>query len=119
MGIEDFIANSISGIITGLNKSAESLKNTGAIINPNMDVNGFMDTPGSRSIAPKSRKVQEIEFNMAVSVNESETDGDGRIGINIVGFNASLGSGSSNVQNNTVSSVKFSVPIAFPADLGK
>lgn len=116
MNIEEFITESITGIVNGLSQASASIKEQGAIINPMIDINGFMESSSSHRMgaAPKGRKVQNVEMTVAVSASETDNGGHGSIGINVVGFQAGLSTSDTSSNNSSVSTIKFNVPIAFP-----
>ncbi|PPL04906.1 hypothetical protein [Parapedobacter indicus] len=114
MNIEEFISESIKGIVSGITTASTEIKSNGAIINPLVDINGFMEITEGRSVAPIGRKVQEVEMTVAVTASDNETSGQGKVGINVVGFSAGFSTGDSGSQNSTVSTIRFNVPIAFP-----
>lgn len=111
MEIKDFISNAISEIVAGIEKAADDLKNKGVLINPIVDLNGFVNT--SETATRSGRKVQQIEMSIAVTIGDSVNSG-GKIGLNVLGFGADLETGNNIQTNNSVSSIKFYIPIAFP-----
>ena len=55
--------------------------------------------------------VNLVEFDIAATVNEKDT-ADGKAGISIAGFNLAGGKQNETI-NQTVSQIKFSVPVTF------
>ncbi len=59
-----------------------------------------------------SRYVQEVEFNVALSVTENSGK-DGKLTVRTGFLDASVG-GKDGDQNNTTTALKFKIPVAFP-----
>lgn len=110
MEIQEFVSSVIVQIVKGLNVANEELKNShsGAVVNPTTIHNKVHEKNfiGERS-------VQQIDMSIAVTASESSSAG-GKGSLNIAVFKAEFGGEASNSLNSTVSTVKFTVPIAFP-----
>ncbi len=106
MNLEEFVTESLVQLVEGVS-TAQLRIHKGATINPKQ-----------RSTKPRSVEygtgipVQEIEFDIAVTVDEGkQTKG----GIGVVAGVFALGSqGQSSAATQSVSRIKFSVPISFP-----
>lgn len=95
MELQQFITESLKQIMTGISKAQEDDANTGTI-------NAY-----NTSMLP----IKEIEFDVAVTVNE-EQGTNGGIGI----FAGAIGvgaKGQSLSSNSSVSRIKFSIPVIF------
>jgi len=108
MDVKEFIESSLIQIIEGINGAKDKLKGSDVLIS-SKDVRPLRE--GTTVNHQTGNLVNLIEFDMAVTVNEKDTSG-GKAGINIVGLN--IGGGLQNeVSNQTVSRIKFSVPVTF------
>lgn len=118
MELKDFVASALTQIAKGIEIADNELKETSAIINPkNVNLNHSANADGygflvSNPEKEKYRKVEKIDFDVAVTVSEgSESKG----GIGIVVGAIGLGSqGRSEVGSSATSRIKFSVPIVLP-----
>lgn len=113
MELKDFIKETLTQITLGVKEAQEATKDQGVIINPEKVATG-----GSGNKYLKSegwRYVQDVEINVAVTVNEKEGSKAG-IGV-VAGFFSAGGSSSSDQENNIVSTIKFAIPIALPASV--
>ncbi|WP_157081047.1 hypothetical protein [Novosphingobium naphthalenivorans] len=108
MDLQDFIAETIRQIMSGVSSAIKShdVGQLGGIINP---------LPASVEDLQGQRERTSIDFNVAVTV-ESSTSGAKEGGLNIKVLEASL---SKNSENRTVgeSRVSFSVPVTLPYTL--
>lgn len=101
MNLESFVEESISEICKGLQKAHEAALENGCELNPDLYGNtGTYDKNG--------RAIQNIAFDVAVTVNES---GDVKGGIKVMGIGIS---GHSTESSTTVSRIKFEVPMSLP-----
>lgn len=115
MELKEFIKESLSQIIDAVKETQEKYKDTNVVICPDniqevksglyiLDENEY-DNYSSRS------KVQNIEMDIAISVTEKEGNKSG-LGIAKI-INAGISS--ENVQQNeSISKIKFSIPIVLP-----
>jgi hypothetical protein len=110
MDVKDFVENTLVQIVEGVNSANSKLKETGAIISPK-NVSPIRD--GTTYNTATGQLVNLIEFDVAVTVNEKDTAGGGG-GIKIAGI--SIGGQLQNeTANQSVSRIKFSVPLTLPA----
>lgn len=111
MELKEFVSQTISQIIEGVNEAGEMAKNHGATVNPHI-VSSASEMGKQGMLWGGGQPIQIIKFDVALTV----TQGTGtKGGIGIVTGVVSLGStGESQSANTSVSRVQFSVPIALP-----
>jgi hypothetical protein len=114
MELKDFVRDSIVGVLAGLNEAAVVAREHGAIVNPN----AYSTATGARTYRvqadgnERSAELQEMEFDVAVTVSEKEGD-KATIGV-VAGI---LGGGiasASDFAYQTTSRLRFKVPVGFP-----
>ncbi len=106
--LRDFVAETLKQVIDGVCLAQDHAKAKGAIISEGrvgMPERGYSQTMGTPE--------REIEFDVAITkIEGTETQG----GIGVFVGPVGLGSrGKSDESNSTVSRIKFSVPVSFPA----
>lgn len=107
MELRDFIKGVITDISTAISELDKELSSTGLVINPaNRDGVSTYDSLNT------GRAIKEVEFNLSVSASDTKEKGGG-IKINVV--NAGI---SAETSHTTVSTVRFSIPVAFPGSEG-
>jgi hypothetical protein len=110
MELKDFIKETLTQITLGVKEAQELTKDHGVIINPDKVGTG---SKGDKYLRNDGwRFVQDIEINVAVTVNEREGS-KGGIGV-VAGLFSAGGSISEDQENSTVSTIKFVVPVALP-----
>lgn len=113
MDLKEFVSEALTQIVEGVMEAQEKIKDTGAVIVPNMSGKSggnFIRIDNDTMI------LQNVEMNVALSVIEREGK-QGGIGIAKVihaGINSESGS-----QNETTNSIRFEVPMALPVMKGK
>lgn len=115
MDISEFIKEAIRQVCIGIELSARECGQLGAIVNPTISVgeNGDFFIPTKPSSVAMQRRVQKIDFDIAVEVTESEeVEGGGGISVHVFSAKGNL---SSKTTNSTINRVSFSVPICLPA----
>lgn len=107
MNLEEFIKESISNIVRGVECSQKELENTNAVINPStINEKGFIDSRGRR-------KVVDVQFDVAVTVENID---EGKKGFKIaVADILSLGANSQEkTANQVISRIAFEIPVLLP-----
>ena len=115
MELKEFIKESLSQLIDAVKETQEKYKDTNVVICPDniqevkdglyiLDENEY-DNYSSRS------KVQNIDMDIAISVTEKEGNKSG-LGIAKI-INAGISSENTQ-QNESISKIKFSIPIVLP-----
>ena len=107
MNLEEFIKESISNIVRGVECSQKELENTNAVINPStINEKGFIDSRGRR-------KVVDVQFDVAVTVENID---EGKNGFKIaVADILSLGANSQEkTANQVISRIAFEIPVLLP-----
>lgn len=117
MNLQDFITQALVQISAGIAMADDELSKHGAIINPRHVVGAGHDEENVYGHIPERtlemrRAVHCVDFDVAVTVNEGkETKG----GIGVVAGVFALGSqGKSDESSQSVSRLKFRIPVALP-----
>lgn len=101
MELDEFITKTITGIIKGVNDSMEFAKTQNAVVNP-LYQNVVTGVHAS--------KTNIIEFDIAVTISNEQSSGI-KGGIKILAFASLNGNTSDKGINETISRIKFTVPI--------
>ena len=115
MDISEFIKETIRQVCDGITMASRECSQSGVIVNPAISVgeNGDFFIPAKPSSVAMQRRVQKIDFDIAVEVTESEeVEGGGGISVHVFSAKGNL---SSKTTNSTINRVSFSVPICLPA----
>lgn len=107
MELKDFIKGIITDISLAIVDLDQELASKGVIINPRN-----RDGAGSYASLQTGRAIKEVEFNLSVSASDITEKGGG-IKINVLSAGVST-----EANHTTVSTVKFSIPVAFPGAEG-
>ena len=114
MELKDFIVETISEIVDGVSELQKKYESSNATIcpaNASLRQNGDMYVRNSRAKSDYSFP-QQIEMDIAICVNEKDGSKSG------IGIAKILNVGVSNESehtNNTVSRIKFSIPVILPS----
>src|SRR5689334_22000057 len=107
MNVEDFVATSLEQIIAGVRRAQNAVEEHGASVNPAIE-----SGPAGRVHFGSSTLLQDIEFDIAVSVADNAKSGANlKVGIPWVGGGVD---GGSERHNSAVSRIRFRVPIVLP-----
>lgn len=107
MDLKAFVEATLVQIIEGVQGAQASTEGTGAEINPKPGP-GFK---GNRMFRDGPR-IQDVEFDVAVTVAESE-EKKGGFGL-VVGPVALGGGGKTDAQSSSLNRIRFAVPITLP-----
>lgn len=113
MNLEDYIAETLRQIVSGVAKAQEHAAQNGAEVNPHMRSNATVNSAlGMVSTNTNGVYAQLVQFDVALTVKEGAgTKG----GIGVAGGIINIGSaGHSSNENTSVNHVKFTVPVALP-----
>lgn len=114
MDLKDFIAQTLSQIIEGVQMAQLQTKGLGAEINPTfrMSASSEIMKQGAGFDTSSAKHAQLVKIDVALTV----TEGTGtKAGIGVLGGVISLGaSGQSSAENSSVSRVTFQVPVVLP-----
>ncbi|MBA4168135.1 MAG: hypothetical protein H0X41_11455 [Chitinophagaceae bacterium] len=120
MEIQEFVKTVLVDIVNGLHQASNELSKTAplsgrqsldnAVINPVRNIHDVFE-PDQKSLG--RRTISSIEMSIAVTIGQASESG-GKAGISVAWFSAEVNAGSGTSSNSTVSTVKFSVPVAFP-----
>jgi len=112
MDLEEFVFVTLGQILSGVEKAQDKYgKLTGPQISPDFHHGG------SRGMAPATltdqygAEIERVEFDVALTISESKKTGGGG-GIKVFSLGADLKHAQIK-ETNTVSRVRFSVPVAF------
>jgi len=112
INLEDFVSEVLQQLINGVKKAQQHAKDNDAHINSNRIKRDFNTTDFRITNENAKVLVQEIEFDVAVSVS-AQGNLKGGMGLVIpalgIGYQAEK-----ETVNSTVSRVKFKIPVAFP-----
>ena len=109
MELREFISESLKQIIAGVKQARDYAKGDEARINPSVT-----PRPGSLYHMASNTHLQDIEFDVAVTVTE-EKEKAGKISV-LAGIFGGEAGGQSRASNASISRIKFSVPVVLPAD---
>ncbi|MDC1812323.1 hypothetical protein POZ03_17825 [Bacteroides uniformis] len=115
MELKEFIKESLSQIIDAVIETQDKYKETNVLICPDdiqgKDNNLHIDNENLYQCYSRYTRVQNIEMDIAISVTEKEGNKSG-IGIAKI-INAGISSENAQ-QNESISKIKFSIPIVLP-----
>ena len=113
MNLEDYIAETLQQIVSGVAKAQELTADHGAHVNPYLRGNVTINSSvGLIPTAAQGLYAQLVHFDVALTIKEG-TGTKGGIGV-ATGI-VNLGSaGKSSNENTTLNHVKFTVPLALP-----
>lgn len=109
MNIEDFIAETITGIVKGIAKADKEVAEIGGVVNPMKDLHGHHNS-GNRMY----NSIQDIQMSFAITSTNTSDNGTGKAGISVSFFNAGIESGKTGNSNESSNTVKFTIPVLFP-----
>lgn len=122
MELKDFVSSSIEQIARGIVDAGTKLSDTDAIVSPeDFQVNSHDSQALGRTRKREfttareadTRVVQKVDFDIAVTVDESQaTNAGAKISVLSIGLGAG---GESTSKTGTSSRIQFSVPVVFPS----
>ena len=108
MELKDFVSETLVQIIEGVKDAQSKVVDTeGGSVNPE-----YSQTPRPHTISRYGKIIQDVEFDVALSVSEG-TESKGGIGV-VAGVFALGSQGQSNAENASFSRIKFHVPMVLP-----
>jgi len=116
MNLRDFVSETLVEIVTGISDAQSRLTDSGAQVSPQIRNLFTQSQTGGTNMAlgwdTNGGLIQVVDFDVAVTTTEgTETKG----GIGVVAGIFALGSqGKSEESNQSISRIKFKVPISFP-----
>src|SRR5438093_6052054 len=111
MKLNEFVTESLKQVFLGISDAKKYALEYGFQVNPWI-TSGKSDLTGTLVDRETKTPLQLVEFDVAVTVTETEQSGGG-LGIFIAPI-ALGGKHQSDATNTVVSRIKFSVPLAFP-----
>lgn len=115
MKLDDFVAQTLKQIINGVASAQEFGNEHNAKINPN-SARFFKTAEGQAYCSETYIPLQQIFFDIAVSISEEHTSNNGNTTIGSISVSPTI---SSSAQNNATNRIKFQVPILLPVTLVK
>lgn len=115
MDLSEFIKETIREVGDGVSQASIHCSQYGVIVNPTITIgeNGEYYIPRKpSSVTTMQRRVQKIDFDIAVEATETEQN-NGQAGISIRVVSGG-GSHSKESKNTIVSRICFSVPVCLP-----
>jgi hypothetical protein len=114
MDLEEFVASTLTQISAGIAKAQEQAAASGAWINPAGKLSSSEERSAIEVDVNAYAYLETVEFDVAVTIGKDESAGAGG-GIKVLGLQ--LGAGADvKYENSSVSRVKFSIPVSWPAD---
>jgi len=113
MNLDDYIAETLRQITSGVTKAHAALEQTGAEINPHLRSNSTINSViGMIPTEESGVYAQLVRFDVALTVKE-ETGTKGGIGV-ATGI-VNLGSaGQTSNENTSINHVQFTIPVVLP-----
>lgn len=113
MNLDEFISETIKGIIKGISDTASFSEEYGSKINPKLSIfdkqrNMMMDSSGET----RSQTITNIDFDIAVTAS-NQSDKSAKGGINVLSLSVG-GAIADKAINETVSRIKFSINVCMP-----
>ena len=117
MDIKEFIKETLSQIVEGINGANQQMSGKGAFVaSSNLQENNGMPKSGTTYYKDSNNRihiVREIDFDISVSVSDSsQTEGKGGLQVYSL-FHANGGVENCNSSNSS-HRIKFSIPLALP-----
>ncbi|EGQ9330243.1 hypothetical protein [Vibrio vulnificus] len=108
MKLDQYVEETIKQIIDGVNSASEYANRNGALVNPKAvgGATARLFVKGATSVP-----VHEIDFDVAVSVSESNNNAAPEI---TVGSITQSSTGASSDSQSSISRIKFTIPVALP-----
>ena len=114
MELKEFISETVSSIIEAAQELQEKFQAIGAVINPPTHSQGVnLESFAEGHQLYSNRRVQSIEFDVAVTAQSSATSG-GKAGLKIWVVEGSI-DGAQVKSDEQVNRIKFSLPLSLPA----
>ncbi|MDR0619251.1 MAG: hypothetical protein LBG17_05075 [Bacteroidales bacterium] len=111
MELKAFVEETLMQIVEGIQSAQEKGKEKGAVISPSYVHGNGGDNMPTTEYNKETRIVSNVEFEVGLTASDSK---EGKIGVwfGEIGIGGQRKTGTKNV---SVTSVRFSVPVAFPA----
>lgn len=112
MNIQEFVSETLQQIVRGVIDAQTKLADTPAAVSPRLDGGTLTQTQRAETNKDTWTLSQNVEFDLAVTALESQGSG-GKMSVSVFAVSAGIG-GESSKGLQSVSRVKFVVPIALP-----
>ncbi len=109
MELKEFVSETLSNIIQGIEKAQKELEGKDCAINPEM-------YHEDKDVAKDRRKIKNIEFEVLLKLEESQGS-KATIGV-FAGFIGGGAQGQSGEITQSLNKIKFSVPVVYPKQKG-
>lgn len=110
MQFDDFVSQTLKQIIDGVSTAQEYARSKRANINPS-SARFHSSTEGSIFCQNTGIPLQNVEFDVAVTVAESQKNNNGNPSVGEISVTSS---NEATTQNSSVSRIKFKVPVLLP-----
>lgn len=110
MKLDDFVSQTLKQIIDGVSAAQEYGRSKRANINPS-SARYNSSTEGVIYCQETGVPLQSVEFDVAVTVAESQTNNNGNPSVGAISVTSS---NEATTQNSSVSRIKFKVPVLLP-----
>lgn len=110
MKLDDFVSQTLKQIIDGVSVAQEYGRSKNADINP-ASARFHSKTEGLIFCQETGIPLQNVEFDVAVTVAESQTSSNGNPSVGAISVSSST---EAITQNSSISRIKFKVPVLLP-----
>lgn len=118
MELKDFLKDTLTQIATGINETNKELTSLNSfVVSSNIWGEKVLSYIVKNDV---KHLVTNIDFDIALTVTKVDSEKEGtKIGISVAGLDLGLGVGSEHKgenQNQTISKIRFSLPLALPTE---
>jgi hypothetical protein len=110
MQLDDFVSQTLKQIIDGVSTAQNYARSKNANINPS-SARYHSSTEGLAYCSETGIPLQNVEFDVAVTVAESQSNNNGSPSVGAISVTSST---ETTTQNSSVSRIKFKVPVLLP-----
>ena len=110
MDLKEFTKQTLIQIVEGVNDANVALQDSGAYI-----TNESLSNSKGPCLFYKKLNVIEVDFDVAITASESE-GANGGAGLKVVGLFNAGGSVESKTENQTISRIKYTLPLVLTKD---
>ena len=112
MKLKEFIKTSLAEIVAGVSAAQDAVTPFGGVVNPKSDLQGTQ-MPTYQGDDGRKRILQQVEFDVAVTVS-SATEGGGGLSVAVPGLLGAKAGGSATESKESISRLRFHVPLGLP-----
>ena len=115
MDLHEFVRESLTQIVQGVSAASEAVRTAGGMINPSLEKSVVLDKAQLIGQLHTGQAVFLVEFDVAVTA-ASATAGGAAAGLQVVSFFEAKVGGKTQSTTESVSRIRFPVPLALPMD---